>query len=57
MNHRQLYWITLDYPSEIITYLGTENASHLKLKAGEITEGPIFGLIFCKKEQPVAAAI
>ena len=57
MNHRQLYWVTLDYPSEIITYLGTENASHLKLKAGEITEGPIFGLIFCKKEQPVAAAI
>ena len=29
---------------------------HLKRKTREITEGPIFGLIFFKKGQPVAAA-
>ena len=30
---------------------------HLKRKAPKITEGPIFGVIFGEKEQPVAAAI
>ena len=31
-------------------------AVHLERKAREISEGPIFGLIFFKKGQPVAAA-